>query len=134
MSLAAGGYFATYFVDETTMFTTSGFPISQQAILLFFLLGAGQISAFMGATVLISQEAPVLKRGVVVGMFNTFGAIGIFIAVAIGGRLFDVYGGYSPFVLVGAMNLVVVLFAIVIRITAPGDSQSGKPLASGSAA
>ena len=104
------------------------FPLSLQAVLLFFLLGVGQISAFLGATVLISQEAPKLKRGAVVGMFNTFGAIGIFIAVAIGGRLFDLYGGYAPFVLVGAMNLVVALLAIVVRIKAPGGPVIGEPV------
>ena len=134
MGCAALGYSATYLVDEATMFTTSGFPLSLQATSLFFLLGVGQISAFMGATVLISQEAPKLKRGAVVGMFNTFGAIGIFIAVAIGGRLFDSYGGYAPFALIGAMNVVVVLFAIIVRIKAPGDSSPGKSIASSAAA
>jgi MFS family permease len=133
MGCAAVGYSATYFVDEATMFTSSGFPLSLQATFFFFLLGIGQISAFLGATVLISQEAPKLKRGAVVGMFNTFGAIGIFIAVSFGGRLFDVYGGYAPFVLIGAMNVVVVLFAIIVRIKAPGDTESGKPLVSSSA-
>ena len=121
MGVAAVGYGSTYFVNEDTMFTQSGFPLGLQAVLLFFLLGVGQISAFLGATVLISQEAPKLKRGAVVGMFNTMGAVGIFVAVAIGGRLFDVYGGYAPFVLVGAMNLVVALLAIVVRIKAPGN-------------
>jgi MFS family permease len=120
MTCAAIGYSSTYFIDESRMLTESGFPLSLQAVLFFALLGIGQISAFMGATVLISQEAPKLKRGAVVGMFNTFGAIGIFVAVAIGGRMFDAYGGYSPFALVGAMNMAVVLLAIVVRIRAPG--------------
>ena len=96
-------------------------PLTQQTIVLFALLGAGQISAFMGATLLISHEAPKLKRGAVVGMFNTFGAIGIFIAVAIGGRLFDSVGGYGPFLLIGGFNAVVVLVAIVVRMKSPGD-------------
>ncbi len=39
------------------LFTSSGFPLSLQATFFFFLLGIGQISAFLGATVLISQEA-----------------------------------------------------------------------------
>jgi len=129
MTCASIGYSCTYFIDESRMFTESGFPLSLQATLFFLLLGIGQISAFLGATVLISQEAPKLKRGAVVGMFNTFGAIGIFIAVAIGGRLFDVYGGYSPFALIGAMNFVVVLFAIIVRIKAPGGSSPVKAAA-----
>jgi MFS family permease len=121
MTCAALGYGSMYFVDETTMFTTSGFPLSGQSSLLFVALGIGQISAFLGATILISHEAPKLKRGVVVGMFNTFGAIGIFIAVAVGGRLFDSVGGYAPFLLIGALNAVVVLLAIIVRIKSPGD-------------
>jgi MFS family permease len=121
MALAAMGYSSMYFVDESNMFTASGFPLTQQTIVLFALLGAGQISAFMGATLLISHEAPKLKRGAVVGMFNTFGAIGIFIAVAIGGRLFDSVGGYGPFLLIGGFNAVVVLIAIVVRMKSPGD-------------
>jgi MFS family permease len=121
MTLAAFGYGAMYFVDEANMFSASGFPLTRQSIILFTLLGMGQISAFMGATLLISHEAPRLKRGVVVGMFNTCGAIGIFVAVAIGGRLFDSVGGYGPFVLIAALNAVVVLLAIIVRIKSPGD-------------
>jgi MFS family permease len=121
MSIGAVGYGAMMFVDEAVMFTTSGFPLGGQTVVLFTLLGIGQISAFLGATILISHEAPALKRGAVVGMFNTFGAIGIFVAVAIGGRLFDSVGGYGPFVLIGVLNAVVVLFAIVVRIKSPGD-------------
>lgn len=126
MTCAAIGYSSMYFVDETNMFTTSGFPLSTESALLFVLLGIGQISAFLGATILVSQEAPKLKRGAVVGMFNTFGAIGIFIAVAIGGRLFDIVGGYGPFVLIGSLNAVVVLFAIIVRIKSPGDMSGNK--------
>jgi MFS family permease len=125
MASAAVGYGCMYFVDEATMFTTSGFPLSGQAALLFGLLGMGQISAFLGATILISHEAPRLKRGAVVGMFNTFGAIGIFIAVAIGGRLFDQVGGYGPFILIGGANAVVALLAIIVRIKSPGDMGNG---------
>jgi MFS family permease len=125
MTCAAFGYASMYFVDETIMFTASGFPLSGQATMLFTLLGIGQISAFLGATILISHEAPRLKRGAVVGMFNTFGAIGIFIAVAIGGRLFDLVGGYGPFVLIGGANAVVVLLAIIVRIKSPGDKAGG---------
>lgn len=121
MASAALGYGLTYFVDEPSMFTTSGFPLSGQATLLFVLLGMGQIGAFMGATLLISHEAPRLKRGVVVGMFNIWGGIGIFVSVAIGGRLFDSIGGFAPFVLIGALNAVVAVLAILVRVMSPGD-------------
>jgi len=128
MTSAAIGYGGTYFIDEATMFNVEGFPIGTDALLLFLLLGMGQISAFMGATLLISAEAPRLKRGSVVGMFNMWGAIGIFVAVYYGGQLFDSVGGYAPFVLLGAINAFVVLLAIICRIFSPG----GKPGESGS--
>jgi MFS family permease len=111
MGLAAIGYGCTWFIDD---------PLSPAAIPLFLLLGVGQISAFFGATVLISHEAPKLKRGAVIGMFNMCGAIGIFVSSGIGGRLFDSIGPAAPFVLVGAMNFCVFLLAIVVRILSPG--------------
>lgn len=123
MASASIGYGCVYFIDETTMIKAEGFPLSLQASLLLMVLGIGQISAFLGATLLISAEAPKLKRGAVVGMFNTFGAIGIFIAVYFGGKLFDSVGGYAPFVLLAGFNAFVVLLAIVCRIFSPG----GKP-------
>jgi len=129
MTCAAIGYGCTWFVDEARMFTDSGFPLSLQATALFALLGIGQISAFMGATLLISAEAPRLKRGAVVGMFNTFGAIGIFIAAYFGGKLFDAVGGAGPFVLVGAFNAFVVLLAIVVRIKSPGPETTSEGVA-----
>ena len=53
-------------------------------------------------------------------MFNTFGAIGIFVAAYFGGQLFDSVGGYAPFVLLGFFNMAVMLFGIVVRILSPG--------------
>ena len=111
MALASIGYASTWFIDD---------PLSPAAIPLFLLLGVGQISAFFGATVLISHEAPKLKRGAVIGMFNMCGAIGIFVSSGIGGRLFDSIGPAAPFVLVGGMNFCVFLMALVVRIFSPG--------------
>lgn len=127
MASAAVGYLGTYLIDEATMIKTDGFPLSLQASMLLVLLGMGQISAFLGATLLISAEAPRLKRGAVVGMFNAFGAIGIFVAAYFGGRLFDSIGGYAPFVLLGFFNLTVMLFAIVVRVLSPGGKPGDDP-------
>ncbi|MDP6437300.1 MAG: MFS transporter [Gammaproteobacteria bacterium] len=128
MASAAIGYGATYFIDEATMIKTDGFPLSTEAIFMFVLLGLGQISAFLGATLLVSAEAPKLKRGSVVGMFNTFGAIGIFVAVYFGGKAFDSIGGYAPFVLLGFFNGFVALLAVVCRIYWPGGKPGDEPV------
>lgn len=111
MSLAATGYMSMWFIKD---------PLSPAAVPYFLLLGIGQISAFFGATVLISHEAPRLKRGSVVGMFNMCGAVGIFIASGVGGRLFDAVGPAAPFLLIGSMNAVVALMAIAVRMISPG--------------
>ena len=134
MASAAIGFLGTFLIDEATMIKTDGFPLSLQASMLLALLGMGQVSAFLGATLLISAEAPRLKRGAVVGMFNTFGAIGIFVAAYFGGRLFDSVGGHAPLVLLGFFNMTVMLFAIIVRILSPGgmpgeDGKSSAPVA-----
>ncbi len=112
MFVASIGYAAMWLVDD---------PLAKESIPLFVLLGVGQISAFFGATTLISQEAPKLARGAVVGMFNICGAIGIFVASGLGGRLFDAVGPAAPFGLIGFFNALVMLFAIYVRIKAPGN-------------
>jgi len=114
-ALAAIGYSAMWIVDE---------PLAPAAIPSFLLLGVGQISAFFGATTLISAEAPRLSRGSVVGAFNMCGAIGIFFASGLGGRLFDSVGPHGPFVLVGGLNAIVMLLAIIVRIKSPGHIPS----------
>ncbi len=115
MTLSAIAYCSMYFVNNDHMV-----PLQLDTILYFAFLGVGQISAFFGATTLISQEAPRRERGTVMGMFNTFGAIGIFIAAGIGGRLFDSVGPFAPFVMIGVFSLVVALMAVVVRIKSPG--------------
>lgn len=112
MTLAAIGYGVMIFVDN---------PLEKDAIPLFLMLGVGQISAFFGATTLISSEAPRLKRGAVIGTFNMCGAIGIFVASGLGGRLFDSIGPYAPFLLIGALNGCVALMAVLVRIFSPGQ-------------
>jgi len=115
MGLATAGYLGTMFVDE---------PTARSAIPIFVLLGVGQISAFLGSATLIGQEAPHAKRGSVVGVFNSCGAIGILVASSIGGRLFDSIGPSAPFVLVGIFNGMVFLAAIAVRILSPGPMKA----------
>jgi MFS family permease len=95
-------------------------PLDSSAIPIFIIMGLGQISVFLGATILIGQEAPVKERGSVLGMFNIFGAIGILVAASIGGRLFDQVAPWAPFVLIGATNFIMVFVGIYVRQIAPG--------------
>jgi MFS family permease len=111
MGLATVGYLGTMFIDD---------PTAPGAIPVLVLLGIGQISAFLGSATLIGQEAPKSKRGSVVGVFNSCGAIGILIASSIGGRLFDSVGPSAPFILVGIFNGMVFVAAVAVRILSPG--------------
>ncbi len=112
MALGSIGYMSAGFIDN---------PLDLGAEWPFFvLLGIGQISAFLGAQTLIGQEAPLLQRGAVVGVFNTSGAIGILVASWFGGILFDTVAPAAPFVLIGIMNGFVAVFALIVRIKSPG--------------
>jgi MFS family permease len=112
MGLASVAYLAMLFVTDPALPSQMGW---------FVLLGIGQISAFLGATVLISTEAPLATRGAVIGMFNVVGAIGILISTGIGGRLFDSVGPAAPFAMIGVVAAIVTVFAIVVRLRAPGE-------------
>ena len=111
MAMAAIGYIGVAFVED---------PLALSALPLFALLGVGQISAFFGATTLIGQEAPLLERGAVIGVFNFAGAIGILFATKIGGVLFDSIAPSAPFVMIGCLNLLLFIAAVVVRVVAPG--------------
>ena len=69
---------------------------------------------------LVGQEAPIAERGSVLATSGMFGAIGILIFTKWGGVLFDEWGPWAPFVLAGAYQTVLLVVAVIIRITAPG--------------
>ena len=113
MGLASIGYLSLGLI---------GNPYEPGSILFFVLLGIGQISSFLGAQSLIGQEAPKAERGSVIGMFNISGAIGILVITLIGGRLFDSMSPKAPFMVVGAINALVMFGALYVRLKAPGGS------------
>ena len=113
MALATLGYSSMMFVED---------PLSASSLPLFVLLGVGQISAFFGATTLIGQEAPLVERGAVIGFFNFSGAIGILFSTKVGGIIFDAIHPSAPFVMIGALNLLLFVASIVVRILSPGPA------------
>jgi MFS family permease len=94
-------------------------PFDSTGYLVFILMGIGQISVFLGAQSLIGQEAPANKRGSIIGTFNISGAIGILIIAKTGGNLFDSMSPHAPFVIVGSINALLMLFSIYVRLKAP---------------
>ncbi len=65
---------------------------------------------------LAEGKGPRKIRGTVLGSFALFGALGILIATSLGGRIFDHWMAGGPFVLMGVINSIVLLTAIIIRL------------------
>ena len=105
MFLAACGYLSLPFFPN---------PISNWMFLGAALIGMGEMCAQISAISLIGKEAPARGRGAVIGMFSTFGALGIMGSGYFGGILFDNWARYGPFVLVGCGNVVVLTLAVFL--------------------
>ena len=110
--LGACGYLSMIFITS---------PLDYAMLPAFILLGAGMAGAMMASFVVIGQEAHYKERGAVTGMNGLFGSVGILVAAALGGRLFDAYGPWAPFAMVGVAQLVIFAAAVIIRIVAPGE-------------
>lgn len=109
--IAAVGYLGMGFVDN---------PLDRADLPLIILLGVGQMSAFLGSMSLLGQEAPKEGRATVIGGFNIAGALGIAFVSALGGYLFDAVSPKAPFILAGALNGLVMLAALIVRMKSPG--------------
>lgn len=126
MALAAAGYLGMGLVDDPTAAAARPYVI---------LLGIGQISAFFGSQALVGQEAPLAQRGAVIGGFNIMGAIGILFCSVVGGWLFDEFSPSATFIMVGSINFLIFLLAVLVRWKSPGrmpgdpDSGGGPALA-----
>ena len=89
MGLGGAGYSSMVVVTS---------PLDFAMLPWFILLSVGQVSAICASVTLVGQEARAEERGAIVSMNGFFGALGIFLAFAIGGRLFDAFGPSAPFV------------------------------------
>ncbi len=111
MGLGGAGYSSMWLVSS---------PLDFSTLPWFILLSIGQTSAICASVTLVGQEARPTERGAVVSMNGFFGALGIFVAFAIGGRLFDAVGPSAPFVMVGVVQAILFVVAIFVRAAAPG--------------
>ena len=113
MGIAAIGFSSMALYDDPT-------GIAIVPALLVLAMGA---SSALGASItLVGQEAPANERGSVIAANGLFGAIGIGVAVPLGGFLFDEIGPTAPFVMIGGLQAVLCILSIVVRIAAPGLS------------
>ena len=112
MGIAGAGYSSMWFVTS---------PLDYAMLPWFTLLSLGQTSVMVASVTLVGQEAAAAERGTIVAMNGFFGSIGIFLAFAVGGRLFDAVGPSAPFIMAGVVQLILVVVAVAVRIASPGD-------------
>jgi MFS family permease len=106
MGLAAVAYLAAALVGD---------PASTWIVPVAIALGIGQLSAILSGQTLLGQEAPRDVRGAVFGLSSICGSIGILVTTLIGGFLYDSVSRGGPFLLLGSLNLLILLFALVVR-------------------
>ena len=97
-------------------------PLDFAMIPYFIVISLGSSFMLKSSLGLIGQEAPPKERASVIATNSLFGALGILILTVVGGRLFDAWGPWAPFVLAGAYQMLLLAAAIIIRIVAPGMS------------
>ena len=95
-------------------------PLDFSMLPFFVVLSLGSSFMMKSSLSLVGQEAPIRERGSVFAMNSIFGAIGILIFLAVGGRLFDAWAPWAPFVMAGVYQALLLVVAIIIRFVAPG--------------
>jgi MFS family permease len=106
-ALASAGYFALGQVSD---------PFGSVVLVACVLAGIGESSVMIAGGVLVGQEAPAVSRGAVLGTFSLMGALGIMLLTFVGGILFDKLGQTAPFTMMGCVNLVVLVAAVLLRM------------------
>ena len=110
LAIAAVGYTATIVIDN---------PFSPVGYAIAALIGVGQVSAVISSQVLVAEQSPVATRGSVIGMFALSGGIGIMIAFALGGTLYDAWRPAGPFVLFGLFAAAAFVYGLAVRSKIP---------------
>ena len=87
LAVASAGYLSMWFLSS---------PLDYNMLPLLALLTLGSGFMVKAQMALIGQEAPVRARGSIIATAQMFGAVGILIFTAIGGRIFDAWGPWAP--------------------------------------
>ena len=110
MAIAACGYLMMGQVTD---------PYDNSIFAIAVVLGMGENSVLIAALALLGQEAPKRMHGTIVGMFLLMGAVGVIVASLAGGQLFDHWSKTGPFTLMGVLNGLALIWAIVVRVRTP---------------
>lgn len=107
LGLAGSGYLLMGEVND---------PFGPELLPVAVLLGVGEISVIVASGALLGQEAPLASRGPVIGLYNAVGGVGILFATFFGGQLFDLLGRTAPFTVMGLLNILLLVGALILRI------------------
>jgi MFS family permease len=102
-----------------TAYLWAGFspdPLALMFIPAAIMVGMGEASAILSGAALVGQEADEDIRGSVIGFFNFCGSVGTLIVAVTSGLLFDAWMPGAPFVFVGAINILILVTAVTVRI------------------
>ena len=106
-TFAAVGYFGLWLVAD---------PFNSFIIIAIVILAMGEVSITVTSNSVIGEHAPQNSRGAALGVFGVMGAVGITVAMFIGGEIFDAVGKTAPFMMMVGFNAVIIAWALVVRV------------------
>ena len=106
LAVTSIGYVSTMFIEN---------PFSGLGYAIAALIGVGQVSAVIATQVLVAEQSPARTRGSVIGTFALCGGIGIMVAFAAGGKLYDLWRPAAPFVLFGLLAGAAFVLGLILR-------------------
>jgi MFS family permease len=110
MTVASLGYFALGFAPN---------PFESAWIYPVILAaGIGEAVVIVSVPALIGHEAPARYRGSIIGVAATFGALGIIFTNQAAGYLFDNWSYPGPFLFMGILNGLMLIWAVTVRLVA----------------
>ncbi|MBF0196042.1 MAG: MFS transporter [Magnetococcales bacterium] len=92
------------------------------------LVGIGQAGCLIAPKILAAELAPKHVLGSVQGVLFLVSGIGVVMLVQSGGYYFDAVGPQAPFILIGASNLLVMLYALWLIKSGMDESHDHKLL------
>ena len=104
-ALASIGYICIALVTD---------PLGSMIFVAAVLVGIGESSVIISAGTLIGQSAPAGDRGAAFGVYGFAGSAGILVLSFAGGKLYDAFGGGAPFLMMGVINGLIVVAALLL--------------------
>ena len=104
--VSVAGYMGTYFITD---------PFASGMLICAALIGMAEVGCIITSAVLIAQQTPLNIRGSVMGFFNLSGGVGILVGAVAGGWLFDNWLPQGPFVFIGGVAFLVLIWALLVR-------------------